>query len=218
MEDVIGTRIVLTCILALAVLYTGCGESKECADDGDCDVFNGEYCAPSGTCQCLWWENRTITFYVNENCSSDMPVENCLAAVQSAADYWNTPECSDIEIVLGGTTPREDVGFDYSGSDNINLLIWIESSWQIYNCPGVREPCRDPRSVALVTTAYNDNTGQVFDADIELNGDEFDFTESTLGEFLIEEFGHVIGVRDIDSLCTKFPTGEPCPCADEVVR
>lgn len=210
-----GTRLVTTFILVISVFYAGCGESPECAYDGDCDVFNGEFCSSSGTCQCLWWENRTITFYLNENCSSDVTIDGCLAAVQAAIDYWNAPECSDVLLVLGGTTTRQDVGYDPDSDDNINLIIWRESDWQTQDCPEPGKSCRDPRAESLATTTYNNNTGQALDTDIEFNGESIVYTNTDIAFRLIYHFAESLGVRDLDSLCARFPTGEPCPCADE---
>jgi hypothetical protein len=213
-----GTRLLHVFILALSVLYAGCGENRECRDEGDCDLSNGEYCSPSGTCKCLWWENRTITFYMNENCSSDVTLVGCLSGVQAAIDYWNAPECSDVLLVFGGTTTRRDVGYDPHREDNINLIIWLESSWQTQDCPEPGKSCRDPRVESIATTTYNNANGQALDTDIEFNGESIVYTETDVAFRLIYHFSESLGVRDLDSLCARFPTGEPCPCADEVVR
>jgi len=211
-------------LLALLVVFpviAGCGdsgESKECKDEFDCDLSNGEYCDPSGACKCIWWENRTITIYVNENCSSDVTLDGCLAAVQNAIDYWNTPECSDVLLVFGGTTPRQDVGYDPDGEDNINLVIWRESNWQTQDCPDPERPCRDQRAEELSTTVYNLDTGQAVDTDIEFNGESIEYSETLIESRMVHHFSDALGVKDLESLCTRFPTGEPCPCADEIVR
>jgi hypothetical protein len=207
-------RLLFVVLLVLA----GCGENTECADDSDCDWPNGEFCSPSGKCRCYWWADRTMTFYVNEDCSSDIALDDCLSAIQSAVDYWNAPECSDMLLILGGTTPRRDVGYESDGEDNVNLVIWRESDWQTQDCRDPERPCRDPRADALVTATYDTHTGQIVDVDIEFNGEGFDFSKDDIESYMVHNFGDAIGVRDLESLCTRFPTGEPCPCADEVVR
>ena len=207
--------VVLGMFALFLLLFQGCGDSSECEEYFDCDISNGEYCDPSGTCKCLWWENRTITFYVNENCSSDLPLDGCLSAIRAAIDYWNAPECSDVVLVFGGTTIRQDVGYDPDSEDNINLIIWLESDWQTHGCPNPEEPCR-PQGSELSSTAYSTDTGQVFDTDIEFNGETIEYSETLIESRMVHHFGDALGVRDLESLCERFPTGEPCPCADEL--
>ena len=79
---------------------------------------------------CLWWENRLVTVYLHQDCSVDVPRQNCEDAVWDALEAWNKPPCSDFRFEYGETTTRTDVGFDEDNwNDNINLIIWCESAW-----------------------------------------------------------------------------------------
>ena len=128
--------------------------------------------------------------------------------MESAIDYWNSPECSDMLLVYGGTTPRTDVGYDEDNTDeNINLIIWRELAWEL-----------DPRAILIAALTVDTSNGMAVDCDIEMNGYKYLFSETDIENLLIEEFGHAIGVRDLESLCDRFPTGQPSPCADEVAR
>ena len=85
-------------------------------------------CDPTGG-PCLWWAEREVVYYINEDCSGDVPVDDCIAAVRAAFDVWNDAECSDFKWVYGGTTPRRDTDFVMGSPDNINLVVWTEDEW-----------------------------------------------------------------------------------------
>lgn len=200
------SNIIICCLVFVSLFLPCCGNNAECASDGDCDMFIGEYCDLSvHTCKCYWWENRSVTLMVNENCSSDMSFESCIAAIQSAMALWNDIECSDMLLTYGGTTTNTDVGYNIENPEvNINLIVWQESSWEY-----------DPNTQLVSKIAYNTASGMAADADIVLNGEGFVFSASDLEDMLGIEFGKVIGVENTESICDKFPTGEPSSCADE---
>lgn len=197
---------------------------------------------PEDKSVCLYWTTRSMYFYINENCSTDLPVDDCLRAVQAAFSVWDIVPCADFELVYGGTTPRTDIGFDEKNwSNNINLIIWYESNWQ-----------DDPTAIALTTNTYDSSSGEIVDADIELNGVNFSFTtpESSypitdIQNTLVHEAGHVIGLDhsadlsasmyasakqgetekrdlsqdDIDGICYVYPLGGKTPaCGDGVCK
>jgi hypothetical protein len=187
----------------------------------------------SKTGACLWWQNRALTYYVNDACSKDVPLNSCQAAVEASGQAWNQPECTDLRFTYKGTTPRTDVGFDQNNwNNNINLLIWQETNWT-----------HDRRAIALTTTTYDTETGKVVDADIEFNGKYFAFSTSDtavrtdIRNTLTHELGHFFGLDhnnlpdstmyanadegetikrdlsqdDIDGECYIYPLGEKTP-------
>ena len=176
-------------ILAVLVVLFMCGEVQAYSRSRDPD--NGV---------CLWWKSRMMTYFINETCSVDVQLNNCINAVQAAFDAWNGHACSDMQLFYGGTTPRQDVGYDQSKHNNINLVIWLESNWQTHECPPEQPVCRDPRAIGLTTTTYDTYTGQIVDADIELNGEGFVFSTTTptqvmdIHNTLAHEVGHTIGL------------------------
>jgi predicted Zn-dependent protease len=207
------------CPVLMAVIIV-CVSGHTFAFERSQDPDNGVY---------LCWEDRTITFMVNENCSSRMTQAGCLAGVLSAMEEWNSPECSDLQIVLGGTTPRTDVGFDLDNpEDNINLILWQDSQW-VYR----------PGTVAMTTVTYHATEGRIVDADLELNGLSYDYeTEAAVHNALLHELGHMIGLDnskdpgsvmfsdstdlakttkntlshdDIDAICFVYPSGGETP-------
>ena len=100
------------CILAVLLI---CGEARPYSRSRDPE--NGV---------CLWWNSRTMTYYINETCSVDTQLNNCLNAVQAAFNAWNGHACTDMQVVYGGSTPRDDVGYNQSKTNNINLIVWLD--------------------------------------------------------------------------------------------
>jgi hypothetical protein len=163
---------------------------------------------------CLWWEQRSISVYLHQDCSVDVGNAACINAVWSTLDEWNLPICSDWSFISAGTTSRTDLGFDEDHwDDNINLIIWQESEWR--DDTGER----DPRVIALTTTTYDRLTGEIVDTDVEFNGRDFTFTTAESGQVLVDiantlahEAGHMLGLdhsTDLDSTMYSYaPQGE----------
>jgi predicted Zn-dependent protease len=189
---------------------------------------------------CLWWQQREVQVYLNQNCSVDVQKVHCENAIWTTLDQWNQPACSDFRFLSAGNTPRTDVGFDQDHwNDNINLIIWQESTWS-----------RDPTAIALTTTTYDRLTGEIVDTDVEFNGVDYTFTVAESASVLVDiantlthEAGHMLGLDhsadrsasmyayapqgetdkrtlsqdDIDGLCHVYPTGAGLPACEGFV-
>lgn len=184
---------------------------------------------------CLWWRNRLVSVHLNQNCSLDVARANCENAVWTTLDQWNQPICSDFQFVSAGNTARTDLGFDEEHwDDNINLIIWQESTWYPH----------DPTAIALTTTTYDLLTGEIVDTDVEFNGVDYTHTTAESPQALVDiantlahEAGHMLGLDhsadrsasmyafaqqgeitkrdlaqdDIDGLCHIYPLGRGLP-------
>lgn len=132
---------------------------------------------------CLFWAPRQLTFVINENCAP-MPSRNdCLDAVAASFAAWSLPQCTDLNFINQGTTARADVGYDPEAPDNINLVVWrtqtcksvapADDECHATSC-GNKFHCWDAdlhggTTIAVTTATFNKDTGQIVDADIELN-------------------------------------------------
>lgn len=156
---------------------------------------------------CLWWKDRSVTYLVHEACSQDVPRATCLEAVRRSFEEWNKPACSDFNLIDAGTTARTDVGFDQKNwDDNINLVIWVESGWR-----------HERSAIALTTTTYDTANGEIVDADIELNGENYTFsvaepalTITDIQNTLVHEVGHLLGLdHSINRRSSMFAEASP---------
>jgi len=136
---------------------------------------------------CLFWTQRELHWSLNDGGAPGVELDALEAALERSAWAWQRSSCSDMALVYDGRTARRDAGFDNTGGDNRNLLLWRSQS-----CSGrvpSADPCHDdeavdpfacvekydcwlhgPGVIALTTTSYNRRTGEVMDADIEFNG------------------------------------------------
>jgi len=135
----------------------------------------------------LFWCTRKVPFVVNEKGSKDAG-SGTFQAVSTSYFAWAAPMCTDLTLEAQGTTARSDVGFDQSGTDNTNLVVWRETSCSKAAPAGdicLKEggcnnkyDCweQSAQTIAVTTTTYNKATGEIYDADIEFNGAGFVFT------------------------------------------
>jgi hypothetical protein len=193
----------------------------------------------------LFWCTRSIPFITNEKGSKDAGPSS-IDAVKLSFDAWTHSTCSDLKFADQGTTPRTDVGFDQASNatDNINLVVWREVS--CVSATPANDPCLTAggcnnkydcwegggtgmETIALTTTTFNVNTGEIYDTDIELNGAGFVFSTvdsppctsqpphappvptcvaTDIRNTLTHEVGHVTGLdhNTTDPTVTMYPT------------
>ncbi len=131
------------------------------------------------------------------------------AAGTQAAAAWSYPTlaCTDIRLAMVAQAQASaDVGYDKN-----NVIVFRQDTWCRQPSPvddaGNPEPDCFPASALAVTTIFkNKDTGEILDADIELNAVDYswgdleaepDLTTSTTADFqntLTHELGHVIGL------------------------
>ncbi|MGC4117830.1 MAG: matrixin family metalloprotease [Myxococcales bacterium] len=136
----------------------------------------------------LFWCTRQPSFVVNEKGSQDAGAQASIEAVRRSFQTWTQTGCSDLAILDEGTTRQTDVGFDSGASDNQNLVVWREVDCASVVPAGAsclddggcnnQYGCWDhePETIAITTTSFDNDTGEILDADIELNGAGFVFT------------------------------------------
>jgi hypothetical protein len=130
-------------------------------------VQKGEY---AGTA--IAWPRRCIPFHLNERGSDNAALGPIETAVRRSFAAWEQVDCSDTELTFQGLTNVELVGFT-PNAKNINMVVFQEESWP-----------HESKIIALTTVTYCsapsgapcDDAGRVLDADIEMNGVDFDFT------------------------------------------
>jgi hypothetical protein len=144
---------------------------------------------------CLFWARRQVDFTVSELGSQSAPgctVDQSLDAVRRGFAAWRGVSCSDVEPMDRGTTSRTDTGYDRSGANNLNLIVWRprwcddvvppdDGCHALRTCANIFD-CWDHASAAVIavtTTTFNRATGEIVDADMELNDWNLDVANPT---------------------------------------
>jgi len=166
----------------------------------------------------IFWSNRTITYSFNQAGTETLPQNDAFGAVRQAFDVWQNstlaanqpagcsgtarstlPTSTDLKFVEGPTTDQNYVGFNYlNPQSNRNVILFRDTGWS--------HPLTGPSSdlVAMTTVTYNVITGEILDADIEFNTEDFTLTVGDtdvafdlLGA-AVHEVGHLLGFDDSD--------------------
>lgn len=138
----------------------------------------------------IHWRDRCVELWTHTALFDGLEVDDAVAAYAAAAATWTDVECTWLDLAVRGFTCFDDVGLaDWPGTQNV--LSWPEGpgSW----------PHAD-RVVALTSITFDKRTGEIVDADIELNGEDYAFGADgerdryDLQQTLTHELGHVLGL------------------------
>lgn len=167
----------------------------------------------------LAWVTNCIDFFIHEDGSDDINFNAVEAEVFSAFNEWEGQNCGDVNFTYSGVTRERRAGY-FQNSGNINLIVWREGGGD-----DLDDWVHDPSIIAVTTNTYCTETnslcpfkGAIIDADIEMNGERFRFTNSRvvaltefdLGNTLTHEIGHLIGLdHSDDRASTMFASAPP---------
>lgn len=173
-------------------------------------------CTPSGPYACqagetplpVLWPAAQASFVINDRGTHNSTAppglsQPVLDTILDAFDAWNQVECpgfdapdncSDMLLTYDGTTPQSAIGFDQQDmSNNLNLVVFRDEDWDLV---------ASNLTFALTSVTYNPRTGQIVDADLEINseiykqniGDPADPNLVDLKNTLVHEVGHFVGM------------------------
>lgn len=162
--------------------------SKECErDDNGCPAEG----AP------LFWPTSCIAFATNEVGTIDLDPEDTRRIIRKTFQAWSDVQCKD-----GGTAsmtfqemdpvPCKKSEYNKDGP-NVNVVLFQDDDWRYRGIDG---------TLAKTSVTYNDETGEIYDADIEVNTafNEVTITDNPaeiqydLQAILTHEVGHFIGL------------------------
>ncbi|MEE8410032.1 MAG: matrixin family metalloprotease [Myxococcota bacterium] len=152
----------------------------------------GEETGPS-----LSWFTRTITYALHEDGTADIAAKDEMNVMRAAFQKWEgvpPNPLTDVKFVEEAELATRDVvGFDFlRPATNSNVLVFRDAAWL--------HPGQAASIIALTTTTYSAQTGQILDADIEFNSANFEFTIGDTGVITdllntaVHEIGHVLGL------------------------
>jgi MYXO-CTERM domain-containing protein len=163
-------------------------------------------CAPDGAP--LYWPFAAIDFFVNAQASVQVTVEQTRAASETAFDSWTHADCPldlatcggtgggppSIAVRYAGTTEVHAAEYRRDGTDQ-NVILYWDAVWPYPD---------DGSTLALTTVTFGAESGQIVDADIEVNSnpkvtpltvdDPRGRAVYDLPSILQHETGHVLGL------------------------
>jgi len=157
----------------------------------------------------IFWRFRTVGLHTAIDTSEDVPPTGVQGALDASIASWNAAAtgCSDLRLVDEGYPTS--LGTNLSGApvDRQNRIVWREDRW-----------LADPDALALATVVYRRSTGEIQDADIDLNGLHHTFTttddpaaaDNDVQNTLTHELGHLVGLEHVgDPEATMYDLAPP---------
>ncbi len=153
-------------------------------------------------CQALSWRRTCIGWNLQLNASKKVPYDIAEIALERAFATWQGTFCGPgLEIQNLG--PVNCTQVEYNGlAGNANIVVFRDDFWPHEGAD---------HNIGLTTVTFDVNTGEIFDADIELNAFQFDLTwddnvvNYDLVSVLTHEAGHFLGLsHSADTAATMY--------------
>ena len=152
---------------------------------------------PGGTAP-VFWAASCVGFTIQQNASSRVSFDTFAPIAQQAFAAWQDVRCGgqppSIELTYMGPVACSQQEFNVDRS-NANLLVFRDGTWPYVG---------DINTLALTTLTFNPNSGEIYDADMEINSTEKNKlyvgdgpikpNEADLLSVITHEVGHFLGV------------------------
>lgn len=227
----------LAALAALAALTATLASAGDASAWCRANTNKGAVTPPAGACddagKPVQWASRCVSYDVQRDASSQVDLATARAVTQAAFDAWSSADCPADPVAClpgGGKGPPSiqavDLGpvtcacaeYNQIGG-NANVVIFRDNGW--FDCDGKPKTDSDI-NLALTTVTYNTVTGEIYDADIEINSNpeanELSTTSpptrvvNDLQSILAHEAGHFLGLAHtqlINGEATMFPGYKP---------
>jgi len=128
----------------------------------------------------LYWSTKCIGFSIQRNASRWIDLATARSMTQKAFDMWKNVSCPADPVACDGPFDQpgpsisvKDVGpvtcdcVEYNGKvGNANTIVFRDVDWT--ECDGTPKPDAET-TLALTTVTFNTETGEIYDADMEVN-------------------------------------------------
>ncbi|MFO0762034.1 MAG: matrixin family metalloprotease [Byssovorax sp.] len=196
-------------LVALASLAAGGDAAAYCRTTSCGQNGTGQKCNPQGPGDCgieLFWTSPCVGFSVQKDASKDVTFDTTEQVMATAFATWMNAACD------GGGHPRIKVveldsascsKHEYNQQKaNTNLIVYRDTAWPYEGSSS---------TLALTTVTYNLDTGEIYDADMELNSADHHFTTDDVAvqydllSVITHETGHFLGLaHSAESDATMF--------------
>ena len=164
--------------------------------------MHGKVCSPPEDDDCgtvLQWRQPCVAFAVQKDASRQVTLAEMTKTAKSAFAAWTSIDCGGgshptIEVDDFGTVTCGKVEYNQHGG-NANVIVFRDESW-----PHMNESAGTTDTIALTTVTYDVTKGDIFDADMEINSFQNQFTtddtvvDVDLLSVMTHEAGHFLGL------------------------
>ncbi|MEO7034166.1 MAG: matrixin family metalloprotease [Polyangiaceae bacterium] len=184
-----------TALLSVAPAHAFCRTNTCDPSRGDQCTIDKDGCRQGG--MPLYWAINPVTFLVQGDGSvkNHIDATSFEAVLATAFNTWSSANCGSgthptIGAMSGGQTPVSKVEY-VPGQANANIFMFRDDTWMATK-PG--------SALALTTVSYDFHTGEIYDADVEVNGTAGNITNgrpadgADLPSIMTHEIGHFIGL------------------------
>jgi len=160
----------------------------------------------------LFWKNACVGYSPNSAASVHIPLATATTVIDSAFTTWNEVKCGagNIGITTSDVGPADCAEVRYNpNGPNQNVIVFRDTTW----------PYSDPNNtLGLTTVTFNADTGEIYDADMELNATGKNLSTSAtvpangfdLLSVITHEAGHFLGLAHAtDPTATMFASYKP---------
>lgn len=161
----------------------------------------------------LFWRNACVSYSISELASNAVPLADAKRIIDASFATWPAQTCAGggapgISIKNIGNASCTEVRYN-PDSSNQNLIVFRDDGW----------PYNDAFStLGLTTVTFNAETGEIFDADMELNSSQRNLSTTDtvpangfdLASVVTHEAGHFYGLAHAtNAKATMFAAYKP---------